>query len=131
MQSKEMDWWENPTNDMLPVLQQSTQVRIIDPTGLIACMRPNELWPPFDNPAIRRAMLKGIDQREYMEAIAGTDANLWHVPAGIFTPGMPMASTAGLCGFWQPCSLMYSHSLLPEQASAHRGCAAGNGQTKD
>jgi peptide/nickel transport system substrate-binding protein len=29
MQSKEMDWWENPTNDMLPVLQQSTQVRII------------------------------------------------------------------------------------------------------
>jgi peptide/nickel transport system substrate-binding protein len=39
MQNKEMDWWENPTNDMLPMLRQGTQVRIIDPTGLIPCMR--------------------------------------------------------------------------------------------
>ncbi len=102
MQSKEMDWWEIPTNDMLPLLRPSTQVRIIDPTGLLACMRLNELWPPFDNPAIRRAMLKGIDQREFMEAVAGTDPSLWHVPAGIFTPGTPMASAAGLDVFTTP-----------------------------
>jgi peptide/nickel transport system substrate-binding protein len=102
MQSKEMDWWENPTDDMLPVLRQGTEVRIVDPTGLVACMRLNELWPPFDNPAIRRAMLKGIDQREFMEAVAGTDPSLWHVPSGIFTPGTPMASTAGLDVFTTP-----------------------------
>ncbi len=95
MQSKEMDWWENPTNDMLPILA-STTTRITDPTGLIACMRLNELWPPFDNPAIRRAMLKGIDQTEFMIAVAGDDPKMRHVPTGTFCPGMPMASDAGL-----------------------------------
>ena len=95
MQSKEMDWWENPTNDMLPLLSGQTN-RITDPTGQIACMRLNELWPPFDNPAIRRAMLKGIDQTEYMIAVAGDDPKMWHVPTGFFCPGLPMASDAGL-----------------------------------
>ncbi|MDE2006691.1 MAG: ABC transporter substrate-binding protein [Rhodospirillales bacterium] len=94
----EMDWWENPTNDLLPLLTASPHVttRVTDPTGLIACMRLNELWPPFDNPKIRRALLKAVDQREYMIAIAGTDPTMWHVPAGIFCPGTPMASNAGL-----------------------------------
>ncbi len=102
MQSKEMDWWENPTDDMLPILKQTGQVRVTDPTGLMACMRLNELWPPFDNPAIRRALLKGIDQQQFMQAVAGTDPSLWHVPTGIFAPGTPMASTAGLDVFTSP-----------------------------
>jgi peptide/nickel transport system substrate-binding protein len=96
MQSKEMDWWENPTNDMLPLLSPVTKVPIIDPTGLIGCMRLNELWPPFDNPAIRRAMLKGIDQTEFMIAVAGDDPKMRHVPVGTFCPGTPMASDVGL-----------------------------------
>jgi peptide/nickel transport system substrate-binding protein len=101
MQSQEMDWWENPTNDMLPLLA-STVTRITDPTGQIACMRMNQLWPPFDNAAIRRAMLKGIDQKEFMEAVAGDDPKMWHVPTGIFCPGLPMASDAGLQVFEGP-----------------------------
>jgi peptide/nickel transport system substrate-binding protein len=101
MQSQEMDWWENPTNDMLPLLA-STIARITDPTGQIACMRMNQLWPPFDNAAIRRAMLKGIDQKEFMEAVAGDDPKMWHVPTGIFCPGLPMASDAGLKVFEGP-----------------------------
>ena len=95
MQSKEMDWWENPTNDMIPLLAGQTN-RVTDPTGLIGNMRLNELWPPFDNAAIRRAMLKGTDQTEYMIAVAGDDPKMWHVPTGFFCPGLPMASDAGL-----------------------------------
>jgi peptide/nickel transport system substrate-binding protein len=102
MQSRELDWWENPTIDVLPLLKQGTVVRITDPTGLMACMRLNELWPPFDNPAIRRALLKGIDQRQFMEAAAGVDPGMWRVPSGIFAPGTPMASTAGLDIFAGP-----------------------------
>jgi peptide/nickel transport system substrate-binding protein len=102
MQNKEVDWWENPTNDMLPLLQGSAQVKITDPTGQIACMRLNELWPPFDNSAIRRALLKGSDQSEYMIAVAGTDPKMWHVPTGIFCPGTPMASDVGLQVFTGP-----------------------------
>ncbi len=97
----EVDWWENPTIDMLSLLNMSKDVesRITDPSGLMACMRLNHLWPPFDNPAIRRALLGAVNQTEYMVAVAGTDPHMWHVPAGIFCPGTPMASTAGLSVF--------------------------------
>lgn len=101
MQGREMDWWENPTNDMLPLLSRAT-VRVTDPTGLMGCMRMNQLWPPFDNPAIRRAMLKGINQTEFMLAVAGNDPRMHHVPAGYFCPGLPMASDAGLDVFTGP-----------------------------
>ena len=94
----EVDWWENPTNDLLPVLKASADVvtRVTDRTGLIACMRLNQLWPPFDNPRIRRALLQAVDQREFMIAVAGTNPAMWHVPTGIFCPDTPMASSAGL-----------------------------------
>ncbi|MBV9863241.1 MAG: ABC transporter substrate-binding protein [Alphaproteobacteria bacterium] len=97
LQTGEVDWWENPTSDMLPLLRQAKlKVEVTDPTGLMACMRLNELHPPFDNPAIRRALLKAVDQRDFMIAVAGDDPQMSHVPAGIFCPGTPMASNAGL-----------------------------------
>ena len=59
LQSGEVDWWELPTGDLLPVLRHGGKisVAIIDPTGNCAILRPNHLHPPFDNPAIRRALL--------------------------------------------------------------------------
>jgi peptide/nickel transport system substrate-binding protein len=68
----------------------------------MACMRLNELNPPFDNPAIRRALLKAVNQRDFMDAVAGTDPSMSHVPVGIFSPGSPMASDAGLDVFTSP-----------------------------
>jgi peptide/nickel transport system substrate-binding protein len=101
MMSGEMDWWENPTGDMLPLLKGSSEmkVEVKDPTGIMACMRMNQLWPPFDNPAIRRALLKVIDQKEFMIAANGTDPHLWRVPDGFFCPELPMGSTVGLSVF--------------------------------
>ena len=101
MTTGEMDWWENPTSDMLPLLTADShlKVKIKDPTGVMATMRMNQLWPPFDNPRIRRAMLGAINQTEYMIAGNGTDPKLWHVPAGFFCPELPMGSTAGLSVF--------------------------------
>jgi peptide/nickel transport system substrate-binding protein len=98
MQQAEMDWWEDPTTDMLPLLRRDGKliVKITDPSGLMACFRPNQLTTPFDNPAIRRALLMAVSQTDYMEAVAGTDPSMWHVPTGIFAPGTPMASNAGL-----------------------------------
>jgi peptide/nickel transport system substrate-binding protein len=103
LQTGEVDWWENPTSDMLPLLRGAKlTVTILEPTGQMACMRLNELNPPFDNPAIRRALLKAVSQRDYMDAVAGTDPTMSHIPAGIFCPGTPMASDAGLDVFTSP-----------------------------
>jgi peptide/nickel transport system substrate-binding protein len=43
MQSGEMDWWELPTNDLIPALKKSGKIKVEvkDPTGIIGFMRMN------------------------------------------------------------------------------------------
>lgn len=94
----EVDWWEMPPPDLLPLLRSvpGLTVAIIDPTGQIPTFRINHLHPPFNNPAIRRALRGAVDQRDVVQAIAGDDESLWRTGVGFFTPGSSMASTAGL-----------------------------------
>jgi peptide/nickel transport system substrate-binding protein len=94
----EIDWWENPSIDLVPQLKRSDDltVTVKDRTGEIACLRFNHLFPPFDNPAIRRVVLAAMDQKEVMEAVAGADPSLIKTDVGIFVPGTPMASTVGV-----------------------------------
>ncbi len=106
MQQGEIDWWLTPDADLLPLLTgKNLTVRTNDPTGFIATMRFNQLHPPFDNAAIRRAMLGAVDQAEYMIGMVGTDPELRHVPCGVFTPGTPIASDVGLDVFTGPRDL--------------------------
>ena len=101
MQSKEMDWWEIVTADMMPLLKNQNS-KIADPLGYVGTLRMNELIPPFDNPAIRRVLLETVNQVDYMTAVAGDDPKLRHTPAGYFCPGLPMASDVGLDAFTRP-----------------------------
>jgi peptide/nickel transport system substrate-binding protein len=97
MQAGEMDWWENPPADLLPLLKQhNITVEITDHTGGPFLLRPNHLYPPFDKPAVRRALMGAIDQKEFMVAMQGEDTSLWSVPCGFFPPVSPLASDAGM-----------------------------------
>ncbi len=98
LKSGEVDWWENPTSDLIPLFPKGGDVTVTvkDPTGECMIMRPNFLYPPFDNPAVRRALLGAINQTEFMTAMMGTDESLWKVPCGYFPPGTPLANSAGL-----------------------------------
>jgi peptide/nickel transport system substrate-binding protein len=58
-------------------------------------MRLNHLQPPFNNPVLRRALLGGVSQQDYMSAAAGDPAN-WRAGVGVFCPASPMASQAGM-----------------------------------
>ncbi|HKM64475.1 MAG TPA: ABC transporter substrate-binding protein [Acidisphaera sp.] len=101
LQTGEMEWWELPTTDLQPLLARNRDVRVFisDPTGEIACMRFNQVTPPFDNPAVRRALLLAINQEDTMLAVGGEDPAHHRIPAGFFTPATPMASDAGLSVF--------------------------------
>ena len=101
MQSKEMDWWEIVTADMMPLLK-NMKSQVADPTGYVGTLRMNQLIPPFDNPAIRRVLLDVVNQVDYMTAVAGDEPKLRHTPAGFFCPGLPMASDVGLDAFTKP-----------------------------
>lgn len=98
LSSGEFDWWENPTIDLVPQLKRDKKLVVVvkDHTGEIGCMRFNELFPPFDNAAIRRAVLSAIDQEDYMQSVAGAAPELIKNDVGLFVPGTPMASTVGV-----------------------------------
>jgi peptide/nickel transport system substrate-binding protein len=94
----EVDWWENPTIDLVPQLKRNKDlvITVKDRTGEIGCLRFNHLFPPFDNAAIRRIVLSAMDQKEVMTAVAGAEPSLIKTDVGLFVPGTPMASTVGV-----------------------------------
>ncbi len=103
LQAGEMDWWENPTADLLPLLRKNgIATPVTDPTGTPYLLRPNHLYPPFDKPAVRRALMGAIDQKEFMIASQGEDTSLWSVPCGFFPPTSPLASDAGISAVTSP-----------------------------
>jgi len=121
LQSGEVDYWEFATVDLLPLLKRDPALRVelIYETGIGGIIRPNHLHPPFDNPAVRRALWSGIDQTDFMTAMMGTDQSLWHVPAGFFPPGMPMASDAGMAALAGPRDAEAARTAL--RAAGYRG----------
>jgi peptide/nickel transport system substrate-binding protein len=103
MQAGEMDWWENPPADLLPLLRKANiKTEITDHTGNPYILRPNHLHPPFDKPAVRRALMGAIDQKEFMIAMMGEDTSLWTTPLGYFPPASPLYSNAGLSAVTGP-----------------------------
>jgi peptide/nickel transport system substrate-binding protein len=94
----EVDWWENPTIDLVPQLgrHRDVVVTVKDRTGRIGCLRFNQLFPPFDNVAIRRVVLSAIDQKEVITAAAGAVPSLIKTDVGLFVPGTAMASDVGV-----------------------------------
>ncbi|MDJ0387150.1 ABC transporter substrate-binding protein [Roseomonas sp. E05] len=98
LQSGEADWWEQPPGDLQIMLRRNRDLslEIQDPTGLMGMARFNHLHPPFNNPAIRRALLGAVNQADYMTAVIGTDKSLWRDGVGIFTPDTPLANDAGM-----------------------------------
>ncbi|HEX3350780.1 MAG TPA: ABC transporter substrate-binding protein [Acetobacteraceae bacterium] len=103
----EVDWWYTPAADLLPPLRKAHEVSVatIVPTGTIATMRFNHLQPPFDNPAIRRALVGAVTQADYMTAVNGEDRSLWRDKVGFFCPDTPMASDAGMEALTSPRDL--------------------------
>jgi ABC-type transport system substrate-binding protein len=88
----EVDWWMELSADLLPMLRRSRNLAfpLLNPSGAIAGMRFNQLHPPFNNPAIRRAILHAVRQSDYMTAILGEDRANWRDGVGYFCPDTPL-----------------------------------------
>ena len=97
LQSGEIDWWENPVVDLVPLLKKnkSIMVDIADPLGNIGSFRLNHMHPPFNNLKIRQAIQIALSQQDYMQALVGTDEKLWKACPSFFTPGTALYSEDG------------------------------------
>ena len=93
-----LDWWENVNFDLLPVIKGDSKLKVdvLDPSAQVAMLRMNQLHPPFNNPAIRRALLGAVNQSDFMTAVAGTDKQWWKDGIGYFPPISKMASDVGM-----------------------------------
>ena len=102
LRNGEVDWVEQPVMDLVPSLKAARDLRVevVETTGLIGVLRFNHLYPPFDNPAIRRAALRAVSQREFMTAVAGdAGPGVINDRVGFFAPSSAYASNAGMENF--------------------------------
>jgi peptide/nickel transport system substrate-binding protein len=99
----ETDVMEAPPFELLPLLARSPDVRVmvIDPIGSQPMIRPNQLFPPFDNAKARRALLYLVDQRDYLAAMVG-EADYQIPCAAPFICGTPSESAVGTAAFAKP-----------------------------
>jgi peptide/nickel transport system substrate-binding protein len=85
----EIDFWELPPADFVTQLRRNPAITIAvsDPLGNRGIMRPNFLFPPFDNPKARQALLWLTVQQDYMQAAVGNDPTGYTICGGMFTCG--------------------------------------------
>ncbi len=108
LRSGEADWVEQPQMDLVPSLRatRGITVAVAETHGLMGFLRFNQLFPPFDNPAIRRVALRAVNQTEFMQAVVGS-APL-DDQCGVFGAHSPMSNDAGLsvlAGLHDPAAL--------------------------
>ena len=97
LRNGEIDWWELPPSDLVEQLARDRDLTVIPQYATaVGILRLNHLHPPFNNVAVRRALLGAINQAEAMTAVAGTDSTFWHDGIGLFGTGTPFANDAGI-----------------------------------
>jgi peptide/nickel transport system substrate-binding protein len=93
----EIDFYEAPNNDFLPLLEKAKGVKLLK-TGKIdstqGMIRLNHLVPPFDNIKMRQAMYYLINQEDFLRAIVG-DPKYYRVCPGLLTCGGPYENDGG------------------------------------
>ncbi|MCZ8147196.1 MAG: ABC transporter substrate-binding protein [Roseomonas sp.] len=97
LQAGEVDWWEQILPDLAPALARRRGVRVerSDPFGLVSVARFNHLHPPFNNQALRRAVLSAISQRDLMLPIVGGEEAAFRQCLALFPCGMPGVNEVG------------------------------------
>ena len=90
IQRGEVDIIDQLPNDQIPVLEKTPGIAL-DRTSHLAAIgyiRPNHMYPPFDNPKARQALAMAVNQEEYLSAAFG-DERWWRPCFSFFVCGSP------------------------------------------
>ena len=73
LQAGEIDYFEAPPLEFVELMQRDPNITVkkIDKLGVTMLLRPNALFPPFNNYKARQALLYLINQEEIMQAVVG------------------------------------------------------------
>jgi peptide/nickel transport system substrate-binding protein len=119
IQAGEVDWVAAILPDLAAAVEAHRQVDLFrgDPYGLVSVLRFNHAVAPFDNLALRQAVLRAIDQTPFIQAITARPAD-GGVCRALFPCGMPgvMEEGQGVMG-----SLDVAAARQAVAASGYRG----------
>ncbi len=120
LQNGEVDLWETPAVDMVPIMQKQGNIVIdvIDPLGTQGWMRMNHLHAPFNNPKVRQAIAMAVHQETYLQALVG-DPALYKTCKAYFICGTPNDSTNGDKGYLEG-NLDAAKKMLEEEGVVGR-----------
>src|SRR6266850_1416472 len=95
LQSGDIDFMENPSYDILPVLAANKDIKIETPNklGFQTVGRMNFLLPPFDNVKVRRAALLAMNQKDVLDALIG-NPEYFKICGAFFMCGTPIVIMA-------------------------------------
>jgi peptide/nickel transport system substrate-binding protein len=96
LQSGDIDFMENPSFDILPVLAANKEIKIetLNKLGFQTLGRMNFLYPPFDNPKVRRAAFMAMNQKNVLDALVG-NPEYYKTCGAVFVCGTPLATEEG------------------------------------
>src|SRR5450432_1638639 len=96
LQSGDIDFMENPSFDILPVLAANKDIKVqsLDKLGFQTVGRMNFLLPPFDNVKVRRAAFMAMNQKDVLDALIG-NPEYYKICGAYFICGTPLATEAG------------------------------------
>lgn len=97
LKSGEIDWYEQVQPDLVPSLRSNPDLRIgnANPTGFNGILRFNHLQAPFNNAAVRQAVLMAVSQQDYMQALTGGDPTSYSNCRSMFPCGTPHGREMG------------------------------------
>ena len=97
LQAGEVDWYEQVQADLVPLLRRNSNITVdlALTLGYMGLLRFNQLVAPFDNAAIRRAVMMAVDQSDYIAALTGNDPGAYRVCKSLLTCGTPYAREIG------------------------------------
>ena len=97
LQAGEVDWYEQVQPDLVPLLRRNPNITVdlALSTGYMGLLRFNQLVAPFDNVAVRRAVMMAVDQSDYMAALTGNDPGAYRTCKSMLTCGTPYAREIG------------------------------------
>lgn len=98
LQAGEVDWYEQVQADLVPLLRKNPDIAIgsANPTGFNGVLRFNHLHPPFNNVAIRRAVMMAVNQTDYMTSITGNDSSAFKMCRAVLPCGTPYGRELGV-----------------------------------
>jgi peptide/nickel transport system substrate-binding protein len=115
LQSGDIDFIEQPSFDLLPVLAANKDLKIetLNKLGFQTLGRMNFLHPPFDNVKVRRAAFMAMNQKEVLDALVG-NPEYYQICGAFFICGTPLATEQGSESLVKANGMAEAKKLLAE-----------------